>query len=200
MTATSALLVIDVQNDFCEGGALAVAGGSEVIAPINKMMENSEISVLSQDWHPEDHQSFATNHQNRSPYELVDMPYGPQVLWPVHCVIGTSGADFHPDLKTGLAQMVVRKGFRREIDSYSAFFENDKTTPTGLDGYLKSRGVTTVTLAGLALDFCVYYSAIDAQALGYKVVVETDACRAIDLDGSLDAALSAMRNAGIHVK
>ena len=200
MTATTALLVIDVQNDFCEGGALAVAGGSEVIAPINNMMGSSEIVVLSQDWHPETHQSFATNHQNRNPYELVEMPYGPQVLWPAHCVVETNGADFHPDLKTDLAQMVVRKGFRSEIDSYSAFFENDKTTPTGLDGYLKSRGVTTVTLAGLALDFCVYYSAMDAQALGFKVVVETDACRAIDLDGSLDAALSAMRNAGIHIK
>jgi nicotinamidase/pyrazinamidase len=200
MTSTSALLVIDVQNDFCEGGALEVASGSEVIAPINEMMEASEIVVLSQDWHPNSHQSFAQNHENRVPYEVMTMPYGPQVLWPKHCVVETKGAEFHPNLKTAFAQMVVRKGFRTEIDSYSAFFENDKTTATGLDGYLKSRSVKRVTLAGLALDFCVFYSAMDAQALGYEVVVETEACRAIDLDGSLEAALIAMKNAGIRVK
>ena len=200
MTANSALLVIDVQNDFCEGGALEVASGSEVISPINKMMQASEIVVLSQDWHPKDHQSFAKSHAAQNPYDVIDLPYGPQVLWPEHCVIGSKGAEFHPNLRTDLAQLVVRKGFRAAIDSYSAFFENDKTTPTGLDGYLKSRDVSSVTLAGLALDFCVFYSAMDARALGYDVIVEAAACRAIDLNGSLEAAITAMKEAGIHIK
>ena len=200
MPKNDALLVIDVQNDFCEGGALAVPGGSEVIAPINEMLKHSDINVFSQDWHPSDHSSFADVHPNKNPFEVVSMPYGSQVLWPRHCVQGSEGAVFHKTLNVNAAQLVVRKGFRTEIDSYSAFFENDHTTVTGLHGYLTSRSVKSITLVGLALDFCVYYSAMDARKLGYDVTVESHACRAIDLDGSLDAALTQMKSAGVVLK
>ena len=191
------LLVIDVQNDFCEGGALAVENASEIIAPINALMLSHDNVVLSQDWHPGTHQSFASNHHGKNPYDLIEMPYGAQVLWPRHCEQGGVGAEFHPSLNTNLAQMIVRKGFRSEIDSYSAFFENDRETPTGLDGYLRSRGVSEVKIVGLALDFCVQYTALDARALGYDVSVVQDACRAIDLDGSLQTAIEAMKSAGV---
>ena len=191
-----ALLVIDVQNDFCPGGALAVPGGDEVVAPINAMMGDFDAVILTQDWHPVDHSSFASGHDGKTPFEVTDMHYGPQVLWPDHCVQGTDGADFHPDLSTH-ADLVIRKGFRKGIDSYSAFFENDQTTPTGLEGYLKTRGITQLTLVGLATDFCVHYSAIDAARLGFDVTVRLEACRAIDLDGSLAAAETAMRDAGV---
>ncbi len=195
--ANDALIVIDVQNDFCPGGALAVAGGDEIIGGINALMGEFQTVVLTQDWHPENHLSFADNHPGAEPFSLTEMPYGPQVLWPSHCVQGTSGAEFHPTLQTGPAQMVIRKGFRPEIDSYSAFFENDKVTPTGLDGYLRSRGVSHVTLVGLATDFCVAYSALDAARLGFDVRVRKDLCRAIDLGGSLGAARDAMLAANV---
>ena len=173
-----ALLVIDVQNDFCPGGALAVAGGDEIVDGINALMTDFDAVILTQDWHPAGHSSFASSHQ-AEPFSLTDMAYGPQVLWPDHCVQGTDGAAFHDGLRTD-ADLIIRKGYNPDIDSYSAFFENDKTTPTGLDGYLKTRGVTAVTLVGLATDYCVAYSALDAAKLGYKTTVITNLCRAID--------------------
>ncbi|MCB2114959.1 MAG: bifunctional nicotinamidase/pyrazinamidase [Rhodobacteraceae bacterium] len=195
-----ALIVIDVQNDFCPGGALAVAGGDEIVPGINALMGEFAVKVLTQDWHPADHSSFAANHPGAAPFSMVTMPYGPQVLWPVHCVQGSAGAAFHPGLATDPADMVIRKGFRSAIDSYSAFFENDHATPTGLDGYLKTRGVTEITMVGLATDFCVAYSAIDAARLGFKVTVRGDLCRAIDLDGSLARAGAGMRAAGVSLE
>ena len=193
---THALIVIDVQNDFCPGGALAVPSGDEIVAPINAMMPDFDAVILTQDWHPAGHSSFASSHPGKAPYDLVEMPYGPQVLWPDHCVQGTPGAEFHPDLRTD-ADLILRKGFRSAIDSYSAFFENDRTTPTGLEGYLRTRGIDRLTLVGLATDFCVHYSAVDAARLGFDVTVRTGACRAIDLDGSLAAAEQAMRDTGV---
>lgn len=198
--ATHALIVIDVQNDFCPGGALAVAGGDEIIPRLNALMAEFPVKVLTQDWHPADHASFAANHPGAAPFSLTAMPYGPQVLWPTHCVQGTAGAAFHPALATDPADLVIRKGFRAAIDSYSAFFENDHTTPTGLDGYLRSRGATHLTLAGLATDFCVAYSAVDAARLGFAVTVLEGACRAIDLDGSLAKARADMRAAGVRLE
>ena len=198
--AQEALIVIDVQNDFCPGGALAVAGGDQIIDRINGLMGGFSTVVLTQDWHPADHLSFADNHPGAAPFSLTEMPYGPQVLWPRHCVIGSEGAAFHPALDTGPAQMVIRKGFRPQIDSYSAFFENDRRTATGLDGYLKARGISAVTLVGLALDYCVAYSALDAAALGYRATVPEGAARAIDLNGSLAAAREAMRAAGVALE
>ncbi|MDF1717985.1 MAG: bifunctional nicotinamidase/pyrazinamidase [Antarcticimicrobium sp.] len=193
---THALIVIDVQNDFCPGGALAVPGGDAVVAPINAMMPEFDAVILTQDWHPSGHSSFASSHSGKAPFDMTEMPYGPQVLWPDHCVQGTPGADFHPDLRTE-ADLILRKGFRAQIDSYSAFFENDHETPTGLEGYLRSRGIDRLTMAGLATDFCVHFSAVDAAKLGFAVTVRLDACRAIDLDRSLAAALSAMKEAGV---
>lgn len=192
-----ALIVIDVQNDFCPGGALAVAGGDEIVPAVNRLMAEFPVRVLTQDWHPANHSSFAANHPGAAPFSLIEMPYGPQVLWPVHCVQGTDGAAFHPALTTDPADLVIRKGFRPEVDSYSAFFENDHVTPTGLEGYLRTRGVTDLTLVGLATDFCVAYSAIDAARLGFSVTVLENVCRAIDLNGSLDRARSDMRAAGV---
>ena len=194
---TNALIVIDVQNDFCPGGALAVADGDAVVAPINAMLGDFDIRVFTQDWHPANHASFADNHPGAAPFSTTQMPYGTQVLWPAHCVQGTAGAALHADLRSDPADLIIRKGFRAPIDSYSAFFENDRTTPTGLDGYLRSRGATSLTMVGLATDFCVAYSALDAARLGYKVSVALQACRAIDLDGSLAAALEQMRGAGV---
>ncbi|UWR07008.1 bifunctional nicotinamidase/pyrazinamidase [Ruegeria sp. B32] len=193
---THALIVIDVQNDFCPGGALAVPNGDKIVAPINAMIPDFDAVILTQDWHPAGHSSFASSHPGKAPYDLVEMPYGPQVLWPDHCVQGTPGAEFHPDLRTD-ADLILRKGFRSAIDSYSGFFENDHTTPTGLEGYLRTRGIDRLTLVGLATDFCVHYSAVDAARLGFDVTVRTDVCRAIDLDGSLAAAEQAMRDAGV---
>ena len=192
-----ALLVIDVQNDFCPDGALAVAGGSEIITGINEIMGQFDAVVLTQDWHPAGHSSFASTHVGSAPYDMMEMPYGPQVLWPDHCIQRTQGAAFHPLLETDQADLIIRKGYNPAIDSYSAFFENDHKTPTGLEGYLRTRGITEVTLVGLALDFCVNYSAVDAAQLGFKVHVRTDLCRAIDLNGSLDDAISAMTGAGV---
>ena len=195
--ATAALIVIDLQNDFCPGGALAVPGGDAIVAGINARMNDFGAVILTQDWHPADHLSFASQHRGRAPMELTQMPYGPQVLWPDHCVQGMPGADFHPALNTSRADLILRKGFRRQIDSYSAFFENDRATPTGLRGYLTTRGITDLTLVGLALDFCVHYSAVDAAQLGFAVTVQQDLCRAIDLDGSLAAAHAGLRQAGV---
>ncbi len=197
---TEALIVIDVQNDFCPGGALAVAEGDAIVPGINALMDGFPVVVLTQDWHPADHASFADNHPGAASFSMTEMPYGPQVLWPRHCVQGTGGAAFHPGLRTDLAQMILRKGFRPGIDSYSAFFENDRTTPTGLEGYLRSRGVEAVTLVGLATDYCVNYSALDAARLDFAVTVQADLCRAIDLDGSLAAALQGMQAAGVAVR
>lgn len=198
--ASDALIVIDVQNDFCPGGALAVAGGDEIISRINGLMDDFATVVLTQDWHPLNHMSFAANHPGAASFSLTQMPYGPQVLWPTHCVQGTTGAEFHKDLRTDPAQLIVRKGFRAEIDSYSAFFENDRTTPTGLEGYLRSRGVTAVTLVGLATDYCVAYSALDAVRLGLGATVLEGATRAIDLNGSLAEARDKMRAAGVALE
>jgi nicotinamidase/pyrazinamidase len=195
--ADEALIVIDVQNDFCPGGALAVTGGDEIIARINALMAEFSCVVLTQDWHPANHASFAANHQGAAPFSLAQMPYGPQVLWPTHCVQGTQGAEFHPNLRTDPAHLVIRKGFRAGIDSYSAFFENDKTTATGLHGYLQDRGARKLTLVGLATDYCVAYSALDAAKLGYQVTVLEGACRAIDLNGSLATAMTETRAAGV---
>ena len=198
--ADEALIVIDVQNDFCPGGALAVEGGDQIVPLINTMLPDFAVKVFTQDWHPAGHSSFATSHDGKAPFEVTEMPYGTQVLWPDHCVQGTDGAAFHPDLLTDPADLVIRKGFRPQIDSYSAFFENDHKTPTGLEGYLRTRGVTKLTMVGLATDFCVAYSAIDGAKLGFDVTVLEPACRAIDLDGSLQAARDNMRAAGVSLE
>jgi nicotinamidase/pyrazinamidase len=184
LTPHDVLLVIDVQNDFCPGGALAVTDGDAVIAPIHRIAPAFEHIILTQDWHTANHLSFASAHAGKSPYDQIEMSYGPQTLWPDHCVQGTHGAEFHPALELTRAELILRKGFRPQIDSYSAFFENDRTTATGLGGYLRDRGLNRVFLAGLAYDFCVGYSALDARRLGFEAVVVKDACRAIDLDGS----------------
>ncbi|WP_127901285.1 bifunctional nicotinamidase/pyrazinamidase [Solirhodobacter olei] len=197
---TDALIVIDIQNDFCPGGALAVADGDSIIPRVNALMDEFAVVVLTQDWHPADHSSFAANHPGAAPFTTVEMPYGPQVLWPAHCVQGGAGAEFHPDLRTDPADLILRKGFRTDIDSYSAFFENDHKTATGLEGYLRNRGVARLTLVGLATDYCVAWSAIDAARLGFSATVLEGACRAIDLDGSLAAARAAMRDAGVTLE
>lgn len=196
---THALLVIDVQNDFCPGGALAVPGGDEVVPLINAMMPEFDAVILTQDWHPAGHSSFASAHPGKTPMETVEMAYGPQVLWPDHCVQGTEGAAFHADLRTD-GDLIIRKGFNPRIDSYSAFFENDRTTPTGLEGYLRTRGIDRLTLAGLATDFCVNFSALDAVRLGFDVTVRMEACRGIDLDGSLKSAIDGMQAAGVKLE
>ncbi|GAC27042.1 bifunctional nicotinamidase/pyrazinamidase [Brumicola pallidula] len=198
--ANEALIVIDVQNDFCPNGALAVRDGDAIVGSINAMLPDFTARILTQDWHPIGHTSFASSYDGKSPYDLIDMSYGPQILWPDHCVQNTHGAAFHDVLETGSADLIIRKGFRPQIDSYSAFFENDKTTPTGLEGYLRTRGLDTVTIVGLATDFCVAYSALDAARLGFKVTVDMTACRGIDLNGSLDVTLTQMHAAGVKLK
>ena len=197
--ASQALIVIDVQNDFCPGGALAVARGDEIVPRINGLLGEYAVKVLTQDWHPSDHTSFAANHPGAAPFSTIPMPYGAQVLWPSHCVQGTDGAAFHPALNTDAADLVLRKGFRAAIDSYSAFFDNDRATPTGLEGYLRARGVRDLVLVGLATDFCVAWSALDAARLGFSVTVLEGACRAIDLNGSLAAARDQMVAAGVRL-
>ncbi len=194
---TEALIVIDIQNDFCPGGALAVAGGNDILPIVNALIADFPVVVLTQDWHPANHSSFAANHPGADPFSMVQRPYGPQTLWPAHCIQGSKGAQFHRDLHTDPAQLVIRKGFRPEIDSYSGFFENDHQTPTGLDGYLRSRGVTKLTLVGLATDYCVGYSALDGARLGYDVTVSASACRAIDLNGSLAGMRNLAKAAGV---
>lgn len=197
-----ALIVVDVQNDFCEGGALAVPGASSIIAPINELMRAFPFIALTQDWHPRRHKSFAASHPPElglKPFDVIEMPYGDQVLWPEHCVQGTSGAEFHPSLDIGAAHLVIRKGFNPEVDSYSAFRENDRRTTTGLNGLLSARGIERAVIVGLALDYCVRFSAIDARMHGFECIVLTSACRAIDSQGSLDEAVAQMRDAGVEL-
>ena len=196
---SEALLVIDVQNDFCPNGALAVAGGDTIVQPINAAIAKFDIVVLTQDWHPTDHKSFASSHANKEPFDTVVMSYGDQVLWPDHCIQGSVGAGFHPDLNHRRADVIIRKGSNPAVDSYSAFYENDKVTPTGLHGYLKNRDVTKLTLVGLATDYCVAFSALDAAKLGYAVTVRLDMARGIDADGSLNAAIDKMAKAGVNL-
>lgn len=197
LAATDVLIVVDVQNDFCPGGQLAVPAGDEVIAPIQRIAPHFAHIVLTQDWHPANHASFAASHPGKQPYETIELAYGVQTLWPSHCVQGTRGAAFHPALQLPQAELILRKGFRPQIDSYSAFFENDRATPTGLAGYLRERGLTRVFFAGLAYDFCVGYSALDARRLGFEAVVFRDACRAIDLNGSVAQIESEFATAGV---
>jgi nicotinamidase/pyrazinamidase len=192
------LLIIDVQTDFCAGGALAVADGDAVVPVVNRLMGRFAHVALTQDWHPSGHSSFATSHPGSASFDVISMPYGQQTLWPDHCVQGTPGAAFHPQLATDRAELVIRKGFRLGIDSYSAFFENDRHTPTGLAGYLRERGLRRIFLTGLATDFCVYYSAVDACRLGFATVLVEAGCRGIDLAGSLDAAWAGMAAAGVQ--
>jgi len=192
------LLIIDVQNDFCPGGALAVADGDATVPVINRLSQRFGHVAVTQDWHPPGHSSFASSHPGASPFETVAMPYGPQTLWPDHCVRGTRGAALHPQLSIERAELIIRKGFRSEIDSYSAFFENDRRTPTGLAGYLRERGLKKIFLVGLATDYCVHYSAVDARRLGFDTVVIESGCRAIDLNGSLAAAWTSMQEAGVQ--
>ena len=196
---THALIVIDLQYDFCPGGALAVEEGDRIVPGINALMADFPAAILTQDWHPAGHSSFASSHENKAPFDTVEMRYGPQVLWPDHCVQGTRGARFHDDLDTTRADAILRKGMTPDIDSYSAFFENDHETPTGLHGYLQTRGIGVLTMVGLATDFCVRWSAVDAARLGYDVTVRRDLCRAIDLEGSLSVALEEMAGAGVKV-
>jgi len=191
------LIIVDVQNDFCPGGALAVPHGDEIVPALNRLAAEFAHVVLTQDWHPRGHASFASSHPGKQPFETIDVSYGEQILWPDHCVQGTRGAAFHPALDVSHAELVLRKGFRTAIDSYSAFFENDHRTPTGLSGYLEERRFEHITLCGLATDFCVLYSAIDGRQAGFEVTVVTAACRGIDIDGSLDRAMRSMNEAGV---
>lgn len=194
------LLVIDVQNDFCAGGALALPGGEQVVEPINRLVPHFRHVVLTQDWHPPRHQSFASSHPGRHPYDSVPLAYGIQTLWPDHCVQDSPGAAFHPELHVPHAELILRKGYRPAIDSYSAFYENDRRTPTGLAGYLKERGLRRLYLAGLATDFCVLYSALDARRAGFAVVLLLEACRGLNVDGSLADALTSMHKAGVEIR
>ncbi|HET6207600.1 MAG TPA: bifunctional nicotinamidase/pyrazinamidase [Terracidiphilus sp.] len=196
-TSQDVLLVVDVQNDFCPGGRLAVEAGHSVIQPILKVAARFKHVILTQDWHPPGHHSFASAHAGKNPFEQIRMSYGEQTLWPDHCVQGTRGAEFHPDLNLSQAELILRKGFRPEIDSYSAFFENDRTTPTGLAGYLRERGLKRIFIAGLAYDYCVAYSALDARRLGLPAVVIRDACRAIDLNGSVESTERQFAESGV---
>ena len=195
----TALILIDIQNDFCPGGALEVGEGNEIVEIANKLQEKFRVKIATQDWHPPNHTSFASNHLDKLPFSTTEMFYGTQVLWPDHCIQGKKGAEFHPKLITNSTDLIIRKGFRTEIDSYSAFFDNDHKTPTGLGGYLKARGINSIYLCGLALDFCVYFSAIDGVNLDLEVNVIKDACRAIDLDGSLEMAINDMKNKGVNL-
>lgn len=191
-----ALLIVDVQNDFCPGGALEVPEADKIIPVINKLANEFEVILQTQDWHPAGHSSFASSHEDKNPFDTIEMPYGEQILWPDHCIQGTEGAEFHPDLKTERAQMIVRKGFRSHIDSYSTFYENDDVTTTGLTGYLREREINTLYMAGLATDFCVLWSVIDGIREGFDITVVEDAVKGIDIDGSVDKAWSEMLDAG----
>ncbi len=194
---TDCLLIIDVQNDFCAGGALEVPDGDAVVPIINAISEKFQHRMLTQDWHPENHSSFASSHPGHSPFDQISMPYGDQVLWPDHCTQGSPGAAFHSRLDVKNTELIIRKGFRTEIDSYSAFFENDKSTPTGLTGYLRSRGFERIFMVGLATDFCVAWSALDARSEGFDVFLIEDACRAIDMEGSLATAMKIMDDVNV---
>ena len=198
-TPMDALLIVDLQNDFCPGGALAVPEGDTIVPVVNELADHFDHVLLTQDWHPPGHQSFASSHPEHDPMDVIEVDYGEQVLWPDHCVQDTQGAAFHPDLDTTQGEMIIRKGFRPDIDSYSAFYENDGTTPTGLTGYLEHRGIDTLYLCGLATDFCVKWSAVDGREEGFDVYVIEDATRGIDQDGSLAQAWSEMNDAGVQV-
>jgi nicotinamidase/pyrazinamidase len=191
------LVIVDLQNDFCPGGALAVPRGDQIVPAVNRLGAEFAHVALTQDWHPRGHASFASSHADKNPFDTIELSYGQQILWPDHCVQGTRGAAFHPDLDVPHAELVLRKGFRTAIDSYSAFFENDHRTPTGLVGYLKERRFERITLCGLATDFCVLYSALDGRQAGFEITLMTDACRGIDMDGSLDRAMRSMKEAGV---
>jgi nicotinamidase/pyrazinamidase len=199
ISSRTALLVIDVQNDFIPGGSLPVPEGERIVPLINQLALQFQQVVIAQDWHPRGHASFASSHPGRQPYDVIQLPYGEQTLWPDHCVQASAGAEFHPELDLPHAQLVIRKGCNPDIDSYSAFLEADRRTTTGLAGYLSERGIDTIYMVGLALDFCVMYSALDARAAGFNAVVVLDACRAIDLDGSLAAAIERMQVAGVQL-
>jgi nicotinamidase/pyrazinamidase len=194
-----ALIVVDMQNDFCDGGALAVPGANGILPLVNRLIDRFDHVVMTQDWHPAGHASFATSWQDAAPFSTATFFYGPQTLWPAHCVQGTAGAEFHPDVNTTKAQMIVRKGFHAGIDSYSGFRENDHLTRTGLDGYLRARGFTRLVICGLALDYCVAWSALDARQAGFDVAVAVGATAAIDLDGSREKMLAEMHQAGIDL-
>jgi nicotinamidase/pyrazinamidase len=194
-----ALLAIDIQNDFCPGGSLAVEEGDQIIPLVNDLADQFKHTILTQDWHPAGHQSFASSHASKQPYDTVELAYGEQILWPDHCVQGNTGAQFHPDLNVDRAELILRKGFRPAIDSYSAFYENDQQTPTGLASYLRERGIVTLYLVGLATDFCVKWSALDGRKLGFDVYVVEDAVRGINTQGSLARAWEEMRNTGVHI-
>ncbi len=194
-----ALIVVDIQYDFCPGGNLAVPEGDTILPRINELAEHFRHVILTQDWHPPGHSSFASSHRGTRPYETVEMPYGEQILWPDHCVQGSRGAEFREELDIDKAELIIRKGFRKEIDSYSAFFENDHETPTGLTGYLRERGIDTIYIAGLATDFCVHWSAVDGRKQGFDVSVVEDASRGIDTNGSMDRAMKRIRESGAHI-
>jgi nicotinamidase/pyrazinamidase len=194
-----ALIAIDLQNDFCKGGALAVPGAEDILDRVNSIMRTFQTVVLTQDWHPKNHSCFASQYSEKTPYTVIDMPYGPQVLWPDHCVQGSRGADFHSSVNVKDSHLILRKGFRKSMDSYSAFFENDRKTPTGLLGFLKDKGIHKITIVGLALDFCVSFSAMDAARLNFDVNVLKSLCRGINLDGSLESALRDMKKSGVKI-
>lgn len=191
-----ALLIVDIQNDFCPGGALEVPNGDQIIPVVNRLSEHFDIVIQTQDWHPEGHSSFASTHQGKKPFETIEMPYGEQVLWPDHCVQASRGSNFHPDLETNRSQLIIRKGFRKDIDSYSAFYENDNSTSTGLSGYLRERSINTLYAVGLATDFCVKWSVIDGIKEGFNVFVVKDAVKGIDIEGSVDQAWKEMLKKG----
>jgi len=195
----NALLIVDVQNDFCPGGALAVPEGDEVVPIINDLSDAFDHVIQTQDWHPAEHRSFASSHPGHDPMDEIEVEYGQQTLWPDHCVQGTDGAAFHPDLNTTRSELIIRKGFRPEIDSYSAFFENDNDTPTGLTGYLRERDIDTLFVVGLATDFCVKWSALDGRKQGFDVYVVEEATRGIDANGSVAAAWEEMNDAGVQI-
>lgn len=194
-----ALLLIDIQNDFCEGGALEVPGGSTIVPTVNQLIEKFDAIIQTQDWHPSNHASFASSHEKKEPYDNIELDYGTQVLWPDHCVQASKGADFHPNLNTTKSQVIIRKGFRSAIDSYSAFYENDHKTKTGLTGYLNTRGITNLYTAGLATDFCVKWSVLDGLKEGFYMHIIEDAVKGIDIDGSVDAAWDEMKSEGVSV-
>ena len=199
LRADDVLIVVDIQYDFLPGGSLAVAGGDEIIEPINALAKRFRNVILTQDWHPAHHSSFASSHPGKNPFETIEMPYGPQTLWPDHCIQGSHGAAFHPGFVHDKAELIIRKGFRKAIDSYSAFFENDHKTQTGLAGYLRERGIRTVTIAGLATDYCVAYSALDSVGRGFTTNIRLDACRGIDIGGTIATMTSEMKAAGVKL-
>lgn len=192
-----ALLIVDLQNDFCPGGALAVPQGDTIVPTVNELVDAFDIVIQTQDWHPSGHHSFASSHDGKNPYDTVELDYGTQVLWPDHCVQGSKGADFHPELNTHKSEVIIRKGFRKEIDSYSTFYENDNQTPTGLTGYLRDRGITDLYTVGLAADFCVKWSILDGIDEGFTMYIVEDAVKGIDLDGSLKQAWQEMNEKGV---